>query len=70
MATAPEARGRGAGAAILTALVDHARSNGATRIWCNARVPARSLYERAGFVVTSEVFEPPDIGPHVVMELR
>jgi GNAT superfamily N-acetyltransferase len=68
MATAPEARGRGAGAAILAALVEYAEGRQATRIWCNARVPARSLYERAGFLVTSDVFEPPEIGPHVVME--
>ena len=44
MATAPEYRGRGAGAAILELLVDHARANGATRVWCNARTPALSLY--------------------------
>ena len=68
MATEPDARGRGVGAAVLDALVSHATANGATRIWANVRVPARSLYERAGFAVVSEVFEPPDIGPHVVME--
>ena len=68
MATAPEARGRGAGAAVLRALVAHAEANGATRVWCNARVRAISLYERAGFRVVSDVFEPPDIGPHVKME--
>jgi ribosomal protein S18 acetylase RimI-like enzyme len=68
MATAPAARGRGAGSAVLRALIEHAEANGATRIWCNARVPAISLYERAGFVVTSDVFEEPQIGPHVVME--
>ena len=67
MATLPEARGRGAGSAILTALVEHAESNGASRIWCNARVPAISLYARAGFGVESEIFEPPEIGPHVRM---
>jgi ribosomal protein S18 acetylase RimI-like enzyme len=70
MATAPEARGRGAGSAVLDALVAEARAHGATRVWCNARVRAISLYERAGFVVTSHVFEPPEIGPHVRMELR
>jgi ribosomal protein S18 acetylase RimI-like enzyme len=69
MATAPAVRGRGSGAAVLSALVEHAMQHGATRIWCNARLPARSLYERAGFVVISDVFEPPAIGPHVVMEL-
>lgn len=68
MATAPEARGRGAGTAVLAALVEHAERSGARRIWCNVRVPARSLYERAGFAVASDVFELPEIGPHVVME--
>ncbi|HEX6388250.1 MAG TPA: GNAT family N-acetyltransferase [Solirubrobacteraceae bacterium] len=70
MATAPQARGRGAGAAVLQALVDHARDQGATHVWANVRTPARTLYERAGFTVVSEEFELPEIGPHVVMELR
>ena len=68
MATAPQARGRGAGTAVLAALVEHAQVSGAKRIWCNARVPAISLYERAGFRVVSDVFEPPEIGPHVRMQ--
>jgi GNAT superfamily N-acetyltransferase len=70
MATAPHARGRGAGTKVLQALVGHAIDNGATRLWCNARTPARSLYERAGFVATSDEFETPRIGPHYRMELR
>lgn len=70
MATAPHARGRGAGTKILQALVQHAMDNGATRVWCNARTRARSLYERAGFVATSDEFETPRIGPHYRMELR
>jgi GNAT superfamily N-acetyltransferase len=69
MATAPQARGRGAGSAILNALVQHAIAHGAARIWCNARTPALTLYQRAGFVVASDEFEPPDIGPHYRMEL-
>ncbi len=69
MATLAHARGRGAGSAVLRALVEHALAHGASRVWCNARVPARSLYERAGFRVISEPFELPHIGPHVVMEL-
>jgi GNAT superfamily N-acetyltransferase len=69
MATRPDARGRGAGTAILQALISHAIAHGATRVWCNARVGALTLYERAGFVVASELFEPPDIGPHYRMEL-
>ncbi len=70
MATAPGARGAGAGTGVLEALVQHALDEGAQRIWCNARTPARHFYERAGFRVTSEEFELPMIGPHLVMELR
>lgn len=69
MATEPHARGRGAGSRILDALVQHAIAHGATRVWCNARTPALNLYRRAGFVVASEEFEPPHIGPHYRMEL-
>jgi ribosomal protein S18 acetylase RimI-like enzyme len=70
MATKPGARRGGAGTRILQALVEHARRQGAARVWCNARTPARSLYERAGFEVVSEEFEEPKIGPHYRMELR
>jgi ribosomal protein S18 acetylase RimI-like enzyme len=70
MATVPAARGRGAGTAVLDALIAHASARGASRIWCNARLPARSLYERAGLGVVSERFELPEIGPHYVMERR
>jgi uncharacterized protein (TIGR02453 family) len=70
MATAPHARGRGAGTAVLDALVRHAAGRGATSVWANARTPAVSLYERAGFTVASAEFELPDIGPHVRVELR
>ena len=69
MATTPAARGRGAGAAVLGGLIAHARAHGAVRIWCNARSPARSLYERAGLRVVSQEFDLPRIGPHFVMEL-
>jgi ribosomal protein S18 acetylase RimI-like enzyme len=70
MATASEYRGRGAGAAILEQLVDHARAHGASRVWCNARTPALGLYERAGFERESDEFEIPGIGPHFVMARR
>jgi GNAT superfamily N-acetyltransferase len=69
MATAPHARGNGAGTAILDALVRHAIAHGSSRVWCNARTPALSLYERAGFRAVSAEFELPEIGPHFVMEL-
>jgi ribosomal protein S18 acetylase RimI-like enzyme len=68
MATATQARNRGAGAAVLDELLRHARASGAAQVWCHARTPAQGFYERAGFRVASEVFEIPPIGPHVVME--
>ncbi len=67
MATLPAFRGRGAGSAVLNALLEHARAGGATAVWANVRTPARTLYERAGFIVISDEFELPQIGPHVVM---
>jgi GNAT superfamily N-acetyltransferase len=70
MATAPHARGAGAGTQVLGALVGHALEHGASRVWCNARTPARSFYERAGFRVISEEFELAHIGPHFVMERK
>ena len=54
---------------VLHSLVQHAIAHGASRVWCNARTTARALYERAGFVVASDEFEPPQIGPHYRMEL-
>jgi ribosomal protein S18 acetylase RimI-like enzyme len=68
MATAPGERDRGAGRAVLDALLTHARAAGGSHVWCNARVPARTFYERAGFHASSDVFELPPIGPHLVME--
>ena len=70
MATEPHARGRGAGTAVLDALLAHARAGRARRVWANVRTPARSFYERAGFNPASEEFELDDIGPHLVMEHR
>jgi GNAT superfamily N-acetyltransferase len=70
MATTPSARGRGVGAALLDACVDHARARGGSRVWCTARVPAAGFYERAGFAVEGDEFELPDIGPHLLMARR
>jgi GNAT superfamily N-acetyltransferase len=68
MATEPDIRGRGAGGAVLDALLAHACKQGGTRAWCNARTPARPFYERSGFTIASDEFELPQIGPHFVMQ--
>jgi ribosomal protein S18 acetylase RimI-like enzyme len=67
MATSPELRNRGIGAALLAVCEAHARDHRATRLWCNARVNARAFYERGGLVVEGVAFEIPTIGPHYLM---
>ncbi len=69
MATDPDFRGSGAGRSALDACLAHARTNGATIAWCNARIGAVGFYERQGWRVVSDEFEIPTVGPHVVMEL-
>lgn len=68
MATAPEARRQGAGLAALRAVERHAREQGGTLAWCNARVGAVAFYEAAGWTVLGEEFDIPTVGPHFVME--
>jgi ribosomal protein S18 acetylase RimI-like enzyme len=46
---APEARGRGVGAALVGALVDRLRAAGARGIWLDATAAGAPLYERLGF---------------------
>jgi GNAT superfamily N-acetyltransferase len=67
MATEPALQGRGIGGRVLAAALAHARAQGAEVVWCNARIPARAFYERAGFVAHGDEWDDPDIGPHVAM---
>src|SRR3954469_22641085 len=64
MATAPQARGRGAGAALLDACLAHARAHGGRRVWCNARTGVAGFYERARFAAEGPPLQLPGIGPH------
>jgi GNAT superfamily N-acetyltransferase len=67
MAVRPEVRNAGVGSALLSGLIDHVAAAGGGILWCNARVPARGLYERGGLQQWGEVWEEPNIGPHIVM---
>jgi GNAT superfamily N-acetyltransferase len=69
MATAPERRGRGIGTRVLRAALAHVAASGGDLVWCNARVPARGLYERTGFRAHGMPWEDPEIGPHIAMWL-
>ncbi len=64
MATAPDARGRGAGRLALDAAVDHVRAEGAALVWCHARDVALTFYERAGFTVEGDGFRNDADIPH------
>jgi predicted GNAT family N-acyltransferase len=64
MATDEAHRGRGLGSAVLRAGITHVASRQGRLLWCNARAPALSLYQRAGFVTVGEEFDVPGIGPH------
>ena len=70
MATDPDHRGRGLGAAVLDRVLGEVARRGADGVWCNARTPARSLYERGGFQAVGEPWDDADIGPHVRMWCR
>jgi ribosomal protein S18 acetylase RimI-like enzyme len=70
MATDPNVRGAGYGAALLAACVEEVAGAGGTEVWCNARMAAVGFYRRAGFEVVSEEFDVPGIGPHLVMARR
>jgi GNAT superfamily N-acetyltransferase len=67
MATSPEARNLGVGSALLDALIGHIAGTGGGILWCNARTSASAFYERGGMERWGDVWQDPEIGPHVVM---
>jgi GNAT superfamily N-acetyltransferase len=69
MATDDGRQGQGLGRLVLDAAVAHVRAAGATVVWCNARVAARTFYERAGFAVEGPTFPIDGAGPHHPMAL-
>jgi ribosomal protein S18 acetylase RimI-like enzyme len=67
MAVPSKYQGMGYGAALLRACMEHARHQGGTLLWCNARTPAAGFYRKLGFEVKGNEFELPGIGPHYLM---
>src|SRR5262245_40900364 len=68
MATREDLAGRGIGRALLAFTLAALRAeSGPRRLWCNARVTALRFWERAGWTVSSEVFDIPGVGPHRVL---
>jgi GNAT superfamily N-acetyltransferase len=56
MATAPERRGHGIGAAVVAFAIREVQARGADVLWCNAREYARGFYASSGFVEHGPVF--------------
>jgi ribosomal-protein-alanine acetyltransferase len=75
LAVRADARNRGNGAALLTAMVDQARELGASEMWLEVRVDneaAHTLYESFGFVpvrIRPRYYQPEDVDG-LVMRLQ
>jgi GNAT superfamily N-acetyltransferase len=67
MATAPDRRGAGIGAAVLDGAVEYVRSQRASLLWCHARETAVTFYARHGFQPHGEIFIDPE---HPIPHLR
>jgi GNAT superfamily N-acetyltransferase len=67
MATDPDLRGKGVGAAVLRACEAHVADHGGGELWCNARLPAAGFYRAGGYASVGDQFDIAGIGPHVVM---
>ncbi|GAA1793343.1 GNAT family N-acetyltransferase [Luedemannella flava] len=67
MATDEAQRGRGLGSEVLAAGLAGVAARGGGLVWCNARVSALEFYRRHGFAQRGEIFDIPNIGPHVVL---
>ena len=70
MASAPEVRGQGYGARVLTFGLTEVRARGGSLVWCNARTPAVGFYTRLGFSTVGDEFDIPPIGPHYFMHVQ
>lgn len=67
MASLPELRGTGVGAAVLLATIDYVAAQGGRRYWCHARTGAKGFYRKHGFITQGGVYDIPGVGPHVLM---
>lgn len=67
MAVEEGERGRGLGTAILGAIIEHVAKSGGGVLWCHVRVPAASLYRRAGFDTLGGTFVDPVAGQQILM---
>ncbi|EQC46047.1 GNAT family N-acetyltransferase [Bacteriovorax sp. Seq25_V] len=67
MATLEEFQRKGFSRELLKVAFPIIKQNFCNLVWCNARVEARPFYEKLGFESFGEIFEIPDVGPHILM---
>lgn len=67
MASDPDRRGAGFGAAVLARGLVEIRAHGGRWLWCNARTSAVPFYLAHGLRTVGAEFEVPHIGPHLRM---
>lgn len=70
MATLPEVRGAGHGAALVRFAMEHLRAQRADLLWFNARSNALGFYAKLGFTVFGDAFHIDGIGEHFLMQQR
>ncbi|MFD0693063.1 GNAT family N-acetyltransferase [Paenibacillus sp. GCM10027628] len=66
-ATLEQEQGKGYGSFLLHHIMEEARSLGAKRIWCNARLSKAAFYKKFGLAETTDIFMKNEI-PYVIME--
>jgi ribosomal protein S18 acetylase RimI-like enzyme len=67
MATLPQVRGQGYGAALIQTACTYVASEQGIYLWCEARESALGFYEKLGFAVLGNRFYVPHTGPHYRM---
>jgi GNAT superfamily N-acetyltransferase len=70
MATIPEFQGKGMSSALLQSAFPMIKQNQCGLLWCNARQTAVGFYQKVGFTTSGEIFEMPEIGPHILMSIK
>lgn len=69
MAVLPNLQGQGLGKQALQFGIARLKASGINYLWCNARKVAYDFYTGQDFIILSDEFDIPGIGPHKVMML-
>lgn len=67
MAVLPQYRGNNLGTQLLLKAEQHMAKSGVKTIWCNVRKTAIQFYVKNHYTQLGNVFDIPNVGPHVLM---